>query len=278
MTRYGIVADPHGNDEALRSCLARLRAESVDRVVCLGDIVGFNAGPNLCVGLLRSAGAECIAGNHELIALGELDFGRCADKAIHSLKQTRRDLSPRSRSFLSRLPRRLLLEHRVLAIHGGLDDVQQYLRSPSDVQGTAASLAISFPEVRLLFFAHTHEPRLFEIEEGRVTRRDALEEQRLCREKVTLINPGSVDASRKRVPEDARQRTAELAVFDSSAWSIRFLRVPYDHQASEAHAERCGYRLSPAAAGAYAVRRRLLELGRSVRRRVAAGREPPSSC
>ncbi|MDF3010741.1 MAG: uncharacterized protein K0S03_1537, partial [Burkholderiales bacterium] len=46
MSLYGIVADIHGNREALAAVLAALEARGVGRLACLGDIVGYNADPD----------------------------------------------------------------------------------------------------------------------------------------------------------------------------------------------------------------------------------------
>jgi predicted phosphodiesterase len=70
MAVYGVIADVHGNREALRVALEYLEAEAVDRLVCLGDIVGYNADANECVNMVMRRHVECIAGNHDLIAIG----------------------------------------------------------------------------------------------------------------------------------------------------------------------------------------------------------------
>ena len=49
MARYGVLGDIHGNREALEAVLARLDAEGISRLLCVGDIVGYNADPDECV-------------------------------------------------------------------------------------------------------------------------------------------------------------------------------------------------------------------------------------
>ena len=53
MAVYGVVADIHGNREALAAAFAALEARGVERVVCLGDIIGYNADPDECVAMVR---------------------------------------------------------------------------------------------------------------------------------------------------------------------------------------------------------------------------------
>ena len=46
MALYGIVADVHGNREALAAALAALERRGAERLLCLGDVVGYNADPD----------------------------------------------------------------------------------------------------------------------------------------------------------------------------------------------------------------------------------------
>ena len=69
MARYGVLGDIHGNREALEAALAALEAVGCERLLCVGDIVGYNADPDECVALVRGRGIQSIAGNHDLIGL-----------------------------------------------------------------------------------------------------------------------------------------------------------------------------------------------------------------
>ena len=104
MTTYGIISDVHGNLEALAAVLAALDRHGVDRIIALGDLVGYNGESNECVEVIRERGIESIAGNHDLIALGRLGTERCAMRPAFTLRRTRRDLTPNSRRFLGGLP------------------------------------------------------------------------------------------------------------------------------------------------------------------------------
>jgi len=43
--KYAIIADIHGNLEAFQVVLDDIRAQNATHVVCLGDVVGYNANP-----------------------------------------------------------------------------------------------------------------------------------------------------------------------------------------------------------------------------------------
>ena len=58
--RYAVISDIHANLEALTAVLARIDAEKVDRIVCLGDLVGYFANPNECLAIIRDRGVLCL--------------------------------------------------------------------------------------------------------------------------------------------------------------------------------------------------------------------------
>src|SRR5882757_10380842 len=66
--RLAVFADIHGNRQAFSACLEAARARGAERIVCLGDIVGYGADPEWTVdtvmGLVAS-GAIAVRGNHD---------------------------------------------------------------------------------------------------------------------------------------------------------------------------------------------------------------------
>ena len=255
MAVYGVLADIHGNREGLSAVLCELERRGVERLVCLGDVVGYNADPDECVQMLRERGAIIIAGNHDLIGTGRLDFRRCSNKAEYSLKRTRRLLAATSAEFLAALPASHVLEDGVVLVHGGVRDVQQYMSTPALIRQNAALLRSDFPGARLCFFGHSHEQKVYELdgeENAEVTEMAPQGRVFLQRHRTYFVNPGSVDASRKR-----DHKLAECAIFDSGESSLEFLRLPYDCAATEAKAAVFGYRILPWMDRLYTLRKRL---------------------
>jgi predicted phosphodiesterase len=255
MSLYGIVADIHGNREALAAVLAALEARGVGRLACLGDIVGYNADPDQCAAALRELGAISIAGNHDLIGLGRLDFRRCSNNAKYSLKRTRRSLAPATRAYLATLPDRLELEPGVVLVHGGVRDVQQYMTTPAHIAQNAALLREDFPGATLCFFGHSHEQKVYEVHDGAVLELPVEKEFAFRSDRLYFVNPGSVDASRK-----SRSKLAECAVLDTGYGTVEFLRVPYDAAATEAKAAVFGYRINPLTDRLYSFQRRVRKI------------------
>ena len=252
MAFYGVLGDIHGNVEALSSVLAALDARGVQRLLCVGDVIGYNADADACIALLRSRGAQVIAGNHDLIGTGRLGFERCSNKARYSLTRTRRTLSAASLAWLQALPPNRLVEERIALVHGGVRDVQLYMTAPAHIRRNAALLGEDFPTARVCFFGHSHEQRLYGVSGDEVRELPTNGVYHLSDDTLYFINAGSVDAQRKR-----EHKLAEFAVIDSSAWTIEFHRVRYNAAVTEAKAAAGGYRITPLLDWLYSLRRRL---------------------
>jgi predicted phosphodiesterase len=252
MALYGILGDIHGNLEALRAVLAALDARGAGKLLCVGDVVGYNADPDECGELLRARKAVVIAGNHDLIGTGMLGFQRCSNKARHSLSRTRKELRADTVAWLRALPGSRLVGDAVALVHGGVRDVQLYMTTREHIRANAEHLRVDFPSARICFFGHSHEQKVYDAT-------DDVQElplgAPLDRHRVYFINAGSVDAQRKR-----EHRLAECAVLDTDAWAVEFLKVRYDAAATEAKAAVGGYRLVPAMDLLYTMQRRAARL------------------
>jgi predicted phosphodiesterase len=269
MARTGVLADIHGNREALAAALAALEARGVERLACLGDIVGYNADPDECAGIVRERRMLAIAGNHDLIAVRRLDFSRCANNAAYALRRTRRAIAAETAAYLEALPMYREIAPGVLLVHGGVRDVQQYMTNRTLIAQNAAWLREDFPGARVCFFGHSHEPRIYEVD-GDDVREIPARKMILDRNKITFINPGSVDASRK-----SRHKLAECAILDGDL--IEFVRVPYDAASSECKAAAFGYRIPPWMDRAYSLRKRVSRAPQRLRAMASAAARWPSA-
>jgi predicted phosphodiesterase len=249
---YGVLGDIHGNREALVAVLDALDSRGVSRILCVGDIVGYNADPDECAEMLRERDAVCISGNHDLIGTNRLGFDRCSNKAMHSLKQTRKALHGSTSSYLEALPPRLPIDDRVVLIHGGVRDVEEYMTQPAHILKNAELLRADFPGRNVCFFGHTHEPKVYELDGTTMNEVPAIGSVSLRGDREYFINAGSVDASRKH-----SHKLAEFAIFDGGAFTVDFFRVSYDDALTESKASAGGYRLNRWTDRFYDVKRRL---------------------
>lgn len=259
MALYGILGDIHGNKEAFLASLDFLSGKRAETLLCTGDIVGYNAEPDECVGIARALRVTSIAGNHDLIATRQLDPDQCCDKAAYALRRTRSKISTDSARFLAALPRIEIFEGQFVLVHGGVNNPQEYLWTSNEVLANFAPLKKRLPGARICFFGHTHEQRVFELDGENIREVQGRGQILLRKDRVYFINPGSVDASRKRRPG-----LAECATFDSDRRVLELHQVPYNHELSEANSKYQGYRMDAFTAALYSFSRRIRQRGRRV--------------
>lgn len=67
--KEAIISDIHANLEALEAVLKDIETQKVDRIVCLGDIIGYGANPIECVELVKKNCSLVLFGNHEFYVI-----------------------------------------------------------------------------------------------------------------------------------------------------------------------------------------------------------------
>jgi diadenosine tetraphosphatase ApaH/serine/threonine PP2A family protein phosphatase len=230
--RIFLLSDIHANLEALNACLDA--APEYDRVVNLGDVVGYGADPNAVIDRVRSQNALLVRGNHDKAVSGVMDLDHFNPMAGLAALWTREQLTSGNLEWLRDLPQGPLhlpgLEGTQF-VHGSPLDEDEYLVSVRDSQEPLMTASAS-----ITFFGHTHRQGGFtwDGERTEVIRPEwsSPEGQAtwdlVLREGVRyLINPGSVGQ-----PRDDDWR-AGFALFDSGQRTVRFFRVPYDLKAAQ---------------------------------------------
>ena len=239
MARIGVISDPHGNAEALTAVLRQLDQSRIDRLLCVGDLVGYNADPNGVVRQL-AASAVCIAGNHDRIAIGALDKSHCWYGARTALDRTEGIIDDATRAFLAGLPTVRQVDGGLFMFHGCIDDVGRYCRSERDLLHNDRLASERHPRAWLGFFGHTHVPGVHAVkDDGHGRYVEALGKAgriELDYGSRFFVNPGSVDGARREAP------IAQFAILDTIERVVDLCQVGYDHRASEHKARRAGYR------------------------------------
>ena len=165
-SRLAFFSDVHGNTVALRAVLADIKAQAVDGVYCLGDLVGYGPDPNGVVELLRSEGIPCLLGNYDDgVAFERGDCGcyfatdRAREIGEASYAFTATVLTEVNRAWLRNLPDELHLQQggiQLHLVHGSPRRINEYLLENRDAR-TYRRLAAD-EEADVLLFGHTHHP------------------------------------------------------------------------------------------------------------------------
>jgi diadenosine tetraphosphatase ApaH/serine/threonine PP2A family protein phosphatase len=220
--RYLVLTDIHANLEALDACLVDARARGYDRLLVLGDLVGYGADPNAVIERIMQLHPHAIVrGNHDKVACGLEAADGFNTVARNAARWTLDTLTEEHRTWLAALPRGpLQVDDLVEMCHGAPFDEDSYIFDELD-----AARALKTSKRPLCLFGHTHYPAVFELANDgldSVGPTDADESAvPLTEGSKYLINPGSVGQ-----PRDGDPRAAYGIVDESARW-VELFRVNY---------------------------------------------------
>lgn len=220
--RLAILTDIHANREAFEAVLADLAGRGVDRVVFLGDLVGYGPDPGWCVDKVAqmvAQGAVAVRGNHDR-AVGVAD-GALNANARRVIDWTVNRLTAPQKLFLEDLPL-TVTEGDVLFVHASANDPQDWIYVTSD---SKAMPSFRVCDARVILVGHVHRPQLYSCDlSGRVMGHPVVQGQvvPLIRSRRWLAVVGSVGQ-----PRDGAA-LAGYALLDTASNELTFRRVPYD--------------------------------------------------
>jgi diadenosine tetraphosphatase ApaH/serine/threonine PP2A family protein phosphatase len=221
-----VFTDIHANRQAFSACLDFARARGVERMICLGDYVGYGADPEWTVETvmgLVDRGAMAVRGNHDNAVSSTAESMNAEAQA--AIEWTRGRLSAPQRRFLAELPLQLQEEDR-LYVHSEASNPSKwyYVRSASD-----AARSIAATSAHITFCGHIHQPALYSMSSAaKMTSfvpTSGVPVQ-LLEGRRWLAVLGSVGQPRDRDP------AASFATFDTRSREITYCRVPYDVEAA----------------------------------------------
>jgi len=229
---WAILSDIHGNLEALEAVLRDVEEHQPDRLLCLGDIVGYGPNPIECLDLVMKECEFAVMGNHDQAALFDpTGWTPAAERAIY---WTREQLERRPAGhageqadarweYLSSL-QRSFRENDVLFVHGSpRNPINEYI-FPEDIYNQRKMESIFGMVEHYCFQGHTHVPGVFIEQEPSdlflFNSPEEVEFTHVLDERKTLCNVGSVGQ-----PRDGDPRACYVLVEDGV---IHFRRVSYD--------------------------------------------------
>lgn len=220
--RIALLSDIHANREAFEACLADAARRGAERLVLLGDLVGYGGDPAWAVARARelaAAGAILLKGNHDEAAVADRR-GMTSDAAA-AAAWTRGVLDAEAKRFLAALPLTAAEEDR-LYVHAGAAQPERwdYVRNAEDARRSLEAV-----EARIVLCGHVHVPALY----GLTATEKLVPFRPVADVPVPLAAPrrwlavlGAVGQPRDRNP------AAAYAMLDTATSELAMHRVPYD--------------------------------------------------
>lgn len=207
--RIAIISDIHSNLEALTKAIEVIDLHSIDKIICLGDIVGYGANPNECVELIRQRCDIVIKGNHE-DAVEDISLTEYfTDDARAAVFWTRKYLTEKNSDYLLTLPLTYKADD-LLFVHASPCNTVEWNYILNNLDASAAFRCFS---ESICFIGHTHMPAMFSTN-GRASR--------IIKDERYIVNVGSVGQ-----PRDGNTELS-FGLLDTNTWTYENIRAPYD--------------------------------------------------
>lgn len=218
--RVAVIADIHGNIDALRAVLADIDRLGIRAIVNLGDHLGGPLAAAETADLLMSRDMVCIRGNHdrEMVETPRDRMGQSDRAAVSQVEQRHLD-------WLAAMPA-TAVSGQLFLCHGRPDsDVDPWLETLS-ADGQVCLAPIEEIEARasgldhpVLLCGHTHLQRIVRLRDGRI-----------------VVNPGSVGlpAYEHDYPAfhvvQSGSPDARYAILEKrdGGWRVEHRAIPYD--------------------------------------------------
>jgi predicted phosphodiesterase len=219
--KYAIIADIHGNLDAFQVVLEDIRAQNATHIVCLGDVVGYNARPKECLDIVRSMNIPCVKGNHDEYCSTENHLEGFNPHAAEAVQWTRNQLTVEDKKWLNDLKYTRMAANFTM-VHATLDapDRWGYV-----FDKLAAAASFPYQNTQMCFFGHTHVPVAFMRDT--VVRGGTYSKFKVDPSKKYFINVGAVGQPRDNNPK------AAYVIYDMVAQTIELRRLDYDIAAAQ---------------------------------------------
>ena len=214
--KYAIIADIHGNLEAFQVVLEDIRAQNATHIVCLGDVVGYNANPKECLDIVRQMNIPVVKGNHDEYCSTDNPLDGFNPHAAEAVHWTRNQLSVEDKQWLRDLKYSRMAANFTM-VHATLDAPERW---GYVFDKLAAAASFPYQNTQVCFFGHTHVPVAFMRDT--VVRGGTYSKFKVDPSKKYFINVGAVGQPRDNNPKCA------YVLYDMDAQTIELRRLDYD--------------------------------------------------
>ncbi len=214
--KYAVVSDVHGNLESLQRALELIDPE--DRVICLGDTVGYGPNPNECVRLIRDRAFEVVLGNHDVAALDNFGVEYFNEAARTAITWTQGVIDSEHVDWLNTLGYEIRRPDYLL-VHGAPINYFEYI-----LDKRTAAQAFTRTDAPLIFVGHTHIAEYYALGvDGEIAHKHLQHGGDLVLEKDKryIIDVGSIGQPRDLNPQPCFVR------YDDEAKTIQWIRYDY---------------------------------------------------
>jgi len=249
--KYAIISDIHSNIQALEQVLKDVK-KNVDQIICLGDIVGYNANPEECINVIKdnSMVTHIVQGNHDedsayfekMRLSGSV---KLSPDAYDGMKYSSSVISDANRKWLKRLPEIKLVEDSDMPFW-----VSHYSPLKSTYQGyilcqeegmAAVKGMEKIGKSKLYFFGHSHVPTHIEDRSFYVDGRFHFDMGRHLENDTYVINPNTYTMINPGAVGQPRSGITSYSILDTKEKTVKIQGFQYNIQDAQKAIREAGY-------------------------------------
>ncbi len=220
--KYAVLSDIHANLEALTIVLNDIDANRVDKIACLGDIVGYGANPNECCELIFQRVSYHIIGNHDRAGIDLNESRYFNPYAKEAAQWTHHTLEQKHKDHFLTLQDIEVVNNDFVIVHGAITHANDYILSNNQADENFQLLKEHYPDIQLCFYGHSHIKCIWGSEKKFTG--DPFSYELAEQDQQYLINPGSVGQPRDGDPK------ASYIIYDTELKKITYRLLEYDFE------------------------------------------------
>jgi putative phosphoesterase len=216
--RIAILTDIHSNLEALQKANELIDKMNIDKIVCLGDIVGYGANPRECLKNVSDLTPHIMMGNHDQAAANITFAKYLTPYAKSAVDWTNALLNESEKNILLNLPLSAEIEG-ITFVHASPNEPAEWKYITTEEE---AFLNFDHMKTDICFVGHSHVAKIYtsDYESSNISKNN--NSLKLMKGTKYIINPGSVGQ-----PRDLDWRLS-FGVLDTTSMVFEFVRSGYD--------------------------------------------------
>ncbi len=229
--KIAVISDIHSNCEALISVMKDIENKKVDKIICIGDIIGKGINSNKCINLVKEKCDVVLKGNVDRFFTSDQDYSKIEkEMEIKRIKWNKSLISDENKKYIQNLPyshEEYISGNLVRFFHAGPNKDDEIVMNFDDFnlkynQFLPTNNIISDKVADIIVYGHIHKQYM-----------DKLYNK-------TIINTGSVGNPIELIRNELKDSKVEQLTQahyliiegesskEISSISFQFIKVPYD--------------------------------------------------
>lgn len=166
--KIGLISDIHGNKKALDAVLEQLKKENIDKIICIGDLVGGAPMSEEVVQKIIHIRKKIIAvrGNRENYIIEGLpkmvhdEKMKISDEQLQRNEWVKKELSDSSIEFISKLPKEIICEiegNKIYIAHYPMNEDGNFRKHIKKANVDENEIMFSGIDADIYVYGHTHK-------------------------------------------------------------------------------------------------------------------------